>query len=92
MLKKYVKSIPYEQLILVKQIDLLSYLLQYEPNSIIKIDRHYESVTHDGLIITKKKWNWKDKHLSGKCAIDYLVYVEEMPFIDAALLLKKCFL
>lgn len=77
-------------MIIIKQINLLSYLQQYEPNSLIKIGRHYESVIHEGLTITNKKWQWKDKRLSGKSAIEYLVYVEQMNFIDAAYLLLQC--
>lgn len=84
------KYIPPEQMIAVKQISLLGYLQQYEPNSLIKKGRHYESVVHEGLTITDKKWQWKDKKLSGRSAIEYLVFVEKMDFVDAAFLLFQC--
>ena len=90
MNQKLVKSISPEQMISVKQMNLLDYLIQYEPNSLIKNGRHYDSVIHIGLVITDKKWQWKDKKLSGKTAIEYLVFVEEMNFIDAAYLLSQC--
>ena len=90
MNRKLIRFVSPEQMIIIKQINLLSYLQQYEPNSLIKIGRHYESVIHEGLTITNKKWQWKDKILSGKSAIEYLVYVEQMNFIDAAYLLLQC--
>ncbi|MCG4662405.1 hypothetical protein L0P73_17650 [[Clostridium] innocuum] len=90
MNRKLIRFVSPEQMIIIKQINLLSYLQQYEPNSLIKIGRHYESVIHEGLTITNKKWQWKDKRLSGKSAIEYLVYVEQMNFIDAAYLLLQC--
>lgn len=90
MNSKLYKYIPQEQITIIKQIDLLSYLKQFEPNSIVKVGRHYESQMHSGLIITNKKWQWKEYNLSGKSAIQYLVYVEQMDFIDAAYLLSKC--
>ena len=90
MNQKLIKFIPREQMIVVKQMNLLHYLTQYEPNSLIKNGRHYESIIHEGLTITNKRWQWKDKKLSGKTAIEYLVFVEQMNFIDAAYLLFQC--
>lgn len=90
MNRKLVKFIPQEQMIVVKHIDLLSYLQKFEPNSLIKKGKHYESVVHKGLTITDKKWQWKEKKLSGRTAIEYLVFVEQMSFIDAAYLLFQC--
>lgn len=87
---KLVKYIPQEQITVIKQIDLLTYLKSFEPNSILKVGRHYESCIHHGLVVTSKKWQWKELHLSGKSAIQYLVFVEQMDFIDAAYLLSKC--
>ena len=48
---KLIKKIPVEHVIQIKTIDLLSYLKQYEPNSIIKNKSHYDSITHNGLTI-----------------------------------------
>lgn len=90
MNKKLLKNIPQEQIPIIKQIDLLTYLKVFEPNSIIKVGRHYESRMHCGLIITDKKWQWKEFNLSGKSAIQYLVFVEQIPFLDTAYLLSKC--
>lgn len=89
MNSKLVKFVPPEHMIVVKQVNLLTYLKQYEPNSIVKIGEHYESIIHEGLTITDEKWQWRDKKLS-KTAIKYLVFVEQMTFIDAAYLLFQC--
>ena len=90
MNSKLFKYVPQEQMPVIKQIDLLTYLKIFEPNSITKVGRHYESCIHHGLVITNEKWQWKELHLSGKSAIQYLVFVEEMSFIDATYLLSKC--
>lgn len=91
MNKKLQKNIPIEVMYQLKRIDLLTYIKQYEPNSITKNKNHYESITHDGLIIHKKRWIWKDQHLSGTTAIQYLVFVEKMGFNDALYLLYQCY-
>ena len=88
---KLIKKIPVEHVIQLKTIDLLSYLKQYEPNSIIKNKNHYDSITHNGLIIYKNRWAWKSHHLNGKTTIQYLVFVEEMDYIDALYLLYQCY-
>lgn len=88
---KLIKKIPIEHVIQLKTIDLLSYLKQYEPNSIIKNKSHYDSITHNSLIIYKNRWAWKSHHLNGKTAIQYLVFVEEMDYIDALYLLYQCY-
>lgn len=59
MNQKLIKFVPPEYMIMIKQMNLLTYLKQFEPHSVIKIDRHYESVIHDGLIIKKKNGNGK---------------------------------
>lgn len=88
---KLSKNIPKECITPLKQIDLLSYLIQFEPNSIIKKENDYRSIIHDGLIIRLDKWEWKEKNLSGKSAIQYLVFVEMMNYSDALYLLFQCY-
>lgn len=92
ILKRIKFYISPEQTTILKKIDSLTYLKDFEPNSIIKEGRIYKSTIHDGLIINKKGWKWKSKNLSGKCAVDYLVYVEHFSFMDALHLLFDCYL
>lgn len=67
-----------------KQIDLLTYLLNNEPNELVKInDRNYTTREHDSLIISNGLWNWFSKGIGGKSAIDYLIKVKGMSFQNA---------
>lgn len=88
---KLQKKIPTEFIIQIKKIDLLSYLKRYEPNTLIKDKNHYRSIIHDGLVIYKNRWIWKDGKMSGISAIQYLVFVEKFDFYDALYLLFRCY-
>lgn len=73
-----------EQIASVKQIDLLSYLMQYEPNNLKKVCREtYCTVEHDSLKISNGKWHWFSHHIGGKNALDYLVKVKGISFTEA---------
>lgn len=88
---KLLKKIPIELVIQLNTINLLTYLKQYEPNSIVKNKNHYDSITHCGLTIYEDRWSWKSHHLNGKTAIQYLVFVENMNYTDAMYLLYQCY-
>lgn len=67
-----------------KQIDLLSYLRQREPDEIVKLTANtYATKTHNSLKISNGKWYWWSRGFGGKSALDYLVKVREVSFIDA---------
>ena len=85
------KNIPKEFILQLKRVDLLSYLKRYEPNTIIKNNDHYESIIHAGLSIYRQRWIWKEHHLHGTTAIQYLVFVEDIGYIDALYLLYQCY-
>lgn len=73
-----------EQIASAKQIDLLSYLMRYEPNNLKKVCRGtYCTVEHDSLKISNGKWHWMSRHIGGKSALDYLVKVKGVPFTEA---------
>ncbi len=77
-----------EQLAQAKKIDLLSYLQTCEPQELKKTGPHeYCTVTHDSLKISNGKWHWFSHGIGGKTALDYLIHVQGMQFLDAALLL-----
>lgn len=85
------KRITPEQLREVKKIDLLTYLSNYEPNELLQVSRNdYVTVTHGSLHISNGMWTWWVKGIGGRSALDYLIKVEEMDFLDAALLIHKC--
>ncbi len=77
-----------EQIASAKQIDLLSYLMQYEPNNLKKVCRGtYCTLEHDSLKISNGKWHWMSRHIGGKSALDYLVKVKGISFTEAVNLL-----
>lgn len=88
MSKKYISP---EKLTEVKKIDLLTYLYNYEPNELIRYGRDaFGTKTHSSLTIRNGLWTWWVKGIGGRTALDYLIKVEDMDFIDAALLIDEC--
>lgn len=68
----------------IKQIDLLTYLQNYEPGELVKISEHIYSIReHDSLKISNGLWFWWSKGIGGRSALDFLVKVRGMNFTDA---------
>lgn len=75
-----------EQIERAKEWDLLSYLQQYEPGELTKkhpTDKEYRTKTHDSLVISNGRWNWTTRGFGGRTALDYLIKVRDMPFVEA---------
>ena len=73
-----------EQIDRAKQWDLLSYLQAYEPGELKKTGpREFCTVTHDSLKISNGKWHWTTRGFGGKTALDYLIKVRGMDFVEA---------
>ena len=73
-----------EQIDRAKEWDLLSYLQTYEPGELKKAGPHeYCTVTHDSLKISNGKWHWTTRGFGGKTALDYLIKVRGMEFVEA---------
>lgn len=72
-----------EQITAAKQWDLLSYLQTYEPGELVKKDGEYRTKTHGSLVISKGLWCWNSQGIGGKTALDYLIKVRGMGFVDA---------
>lgn len=69
----------------VKRIDLLSYLQLNDPDELVRIGAGtYSTKTHDSLKISNGKWYWWSKGTGGKNALDYLITVKGMSFLEAA--------
>jgi hypothetical protein len=67
-----------------KQIDLLSYLKEREPDELVRIGGGtYTTKTHNSLKISNGRWYWWSQGIGGKSALDYLIKVREMTFLDA---------
>ena len=65
-------------------MDLLTYLKYYEPYELKRISRRvYSTRTHDSLKISNGRWMWWSRGIGGKSALDYLIKVKGMQFLDA---------
>lgn len=67
-----------------KQLDLLTYLQVYEPDQLVRISGNtYCTKEHDSLKISNGKWHWFSRQIGGKSALDYLVKVKGLSFMEA---------
>ena len=77
--------IPPETVEKLRDIYLLTYMQNYEPNEIVKISAgNYCTKTHSSLKISDGKWNWFHAGIGGVNALDYLIKVEGYSFTSAA--------
>lgn len=68
----------------VKRMDLLTYLKNYEPHELMHVSGNtYSTKTHDSIRISNGKWMWWSRGIGGKSALDYLIAVKGIPFIEA---------
>lgn len=68
----------------LRQIDLLTYLQNYEPSELVKVnERTYSTKEHDSLKISNGLWCWWSRGIGGKSALDFLIKVRGMEFIEA---------
>lgn len=67
-----------------KQIDLLTYLENFEPDELVRFSRGtYCTKEHDSLKISNGKWYWFSRGFGGYNALDYLIKVKELSFTEA---------
>lgn len=67
-----------------RKIDLLTYLQACEPNELVRISPNcYSTRTHDSLKISNGKWMWWSRRIGGYNALDYLVKVKGVSFVEA---------
>ena len=73
-----------EQIIKARSIDLLTYLQTYEPTELVHVRGNtYCTRDHDSLKISNGKWMWWSRGFGGNSALDYLVKVKGLQFMDA---------
>ncbi len=85
------KQVSPEQIERARQLDLLSYLQQYEPHELVQVGSGvYSTRTNDSLKISHGKWFRWSTGVGGVSALDYLVKVRDMRFVDAVLHLCDC--
>lgn len=67
-----------------REVDLYSFLKANDPNELVLCDHgEYCTATHDSLKISNGKWFWFSRGIGGVSALDYLIRVRNMNFIDA---------
>ena len=67
-----------------RRMDLLTYLRAYEPNELVRFSGNtYTTRTHDSLKISNGKWMWWSRGIGGNSALDYLVKVKGLSFLEA---------
>lgn len=76
--------IPPDVVAKAREMDLLTYLKNYEPNELVHFGGNtYCTREHDSLKISNGKWYWFSRGIGGYNALDYLIKVKEMPFLEA---------
>ena len=65
-----------------KRMDLLTYLREYEPGELVKFSSNTYT-TRTSLKISNGKWMWWSRGIGGKSALDYLIKVRGMDFVQA---------
>lgn len=67
-----------------KEMDLFTYLKNYEPEQLVKLSGgEYCTKEHDSLKISNGKWCWWSRGIGGRSALDYLIKVQNIPFLEA---------
>ncbi|MEG0407537.1 MAG: DUF3991 domain-containing protein [Bacilli bacterium] len=80
------RNITKEELAEVKKIDLLTYLSNYQPDELVKYSYNdYGTKTHSSLHIANGMWRYYAGGINGRSALDYLIKIENMKFLDASL-------
>lgn len=73
-----------EQIEKARQMDLLTYLRLYEPDELVHFAGDtYCTREHDSLKISNGKWYWHSRGFGGYHALDYLIKVKGVPFLQA---------
>ena len=74
-----------------RRMDLLTYLRPYEPNELVRFSGNtYTTRTDDSLKISNGKWMWWSRGIGGNSALDYLVKVKGLSFLEAVETIMGC--
>jgi hypothetical protein len=67
-----------------KEVDLLTYLQNREPGELKRpAPGEYRTRSHGSLVISNGRWYWNREGFGGRSALDYLIKVRGMGFVDA---------
>ena len=76
-----------EQLERAREYRVLDYVLRYEADQYKPVGGGYRSKEHPSLAVSERGFYWHSHGLSGKTALDYLVYIRGYGLVDAACML-----
>lgn len=75
----------------VKEIDLYTYLKNYNPDELVRFSRNtFVTREHDSLKISNGLWYWFSQNIGGRTALEYLIKVKSFSFIGAVEHLLDC--
>ena len=78
-----------EQIDAAKQMTAIEFLRRFRPNELVRSGSRgeFQLREHDSFKINGETslWHWKSRDVGGRSALDYLIYVEGMKFVDAVL-------
>ena len=76
-----------EQIFAARQMTAIEFLRKYRPDELVRAESRgeFQLKAHDSFKIneTTSLWHWKSRDIGGKSALDYLIKVEEMSFVEA---------
>ena len=73
-----------EQIKQARLIDLMTYLQTYEPTELVHVRGNTWCLReHDSLKLSNGKWFWWSRGFGGTSALDYLIKVKGLPFVEA---------
>ena len=73
-----------DQIKLAREVDLLSYLQAAESHELRRAGpNEYRTATHGSLVISNGFWCWNRGQVGGRSALDYLIKVRGMGFVEA---------
>ena len=69
-----------------KQMTAIEFLKRYRPDELVRCGTgEFQLRSHDSFKISESTslWHWKSRDIGGKSALDYLIHVEGVPFLEA---------
>jgi len=80
-----------EQVEMARAVDLLTYLQINEPRELRRSGpNEYRTASHGSLVISNGLWRWNRGGFGGRSALDYLIKVRGMGFVDAVEAVLGC--
>lgn len=77
-----------EQIAAAKRMTAIEYLQKYQPQRLVRCKyskTEYQLADHDSFKINQNTsyWHWKSRDIGGKTALDFLIHVDGLKFVEA---------